>query len=191
MARTVIFLCLIVALPACSKKKTFDFPINEIKTIKTLSYDNKPIYKPLILTPESYSSTAFNRKQEVVASFIYRDQKASVKMVIDYPNNSINFIRLGKKSDFFVFAISELFEEELEKPVMKDTIECSFYDGEPKDFGLLGKEQRYKLGYELNKNDTKGSVQMILKINLQRGYIELMEKNAGLAKMNFVKAFEE
>lgn len=180
-----------LSLYSCSRNKAFDFPINEIKIIKSFDYRNEPYYKPLILTPENYSSTAFDKKQYIVASFIYKDQKASIKIVVDYSSNNIKFIKIGKESDYFIFAISELFEEEVDRAIMKDIIECSFYDGEPKKIGLLDNEQRYKLGYQPNESDTKGGVQMILRVNLKTGYIELMEKNAGLAKKNFVNAFKK
>ena len=180
-----------LSLYSCSWNKAFNFPINEITTIKSFDYKNEPYYKPLILTPENYSSTSFDKKQYIVASFIYKGQKASIKIFIDYSSHKIKFINIGKESDYFIFAISELFEEELDTTKMKDLIEFSFYDGEPKEIGLLDNEQRYKLGYQTNESNTKGGVQMILRVNLKTGYIELMEKNAGLAKKNFVHAFKE
>ncbi len=187
----ICFLIGMLLLTACSKEKHFTFPIQEIKSIKEFDYKNQPYYDDLILTPEYYKSSAFNRKQELIASFMYKNKKASVRLVFDYSNKVIKFIRIGEESDYFVFAISELFEEKTAPFKMKESIVCDFYDGEPKDFSLLSGKQRYKLSYAPNKDTESGSVQMTIFADLSIGEIKLGEKNAGLAKRNFVNTFKK
>ena len=175
---------------ACSTEKKFDFPINEIESIKYFNDSNEPFYKSLQMTPVHFRANSDCSIQEVVSSFIYKEKTASLKLIIDYEANVIRFSSVGEESDYFVFAISELFEVSDCNPKMKENLECSFYDLEPADRCLLGNKQEYKLSYFPNPESEKGSAQMYLMVYLDQGKIDLTEKHSGLAKENFVRAFE-
>lgn len=184
-----IILLLIPLLFSCSTEKKFDFPINEIESIKEYDYQNKPYYGYLQLTPETYYSNSDASVQDVTAAFLYKGEKASLKISVNYETNFIVFSSLGVESDYFVFAISELFEEPLSNAKMKESIECSFYDGEPSDRSLLSSEQQYKISYKPNSESFKGHLSMVMAVNLTKGEILIEEKNSGIAKKNFVNAF--
>lgn len=189
MKQLTIVLLINSFLFSCSTEKKFDFPINEIESIKEYDYQNKPYYKSLTLTPETYYSNSSCSVQKVTASFLYKEKKAGIEIVVDYDIKRILFVSLGEESDYFVFVISELFEEPVDNQKMKKSVECSFWDGEPSDRSLLSQEQHYKVGYDPDPESSKGSVQISLTIDLIHGKIELGEKNAGIAKKNFVDAF--
>jgi len=186
MNSKTIYLLTILSLTLYSCERFYDreynTPINTIENIKT-----KNSYNSMVLTIEKYLA----KDKEILASFIYKNKKASVKLNFELSKNKLEFINIGEESDYFLYAISELFEEKLLSSKMKDVIVFSLHrKGDNPKINLFNNENEYVLFYKPHP-DEKGSVDIRMKIDMELGKIALWEKNGGIAKKNFVKAFKK
>lgn len=176
-----IFVCF---ASSCQNFKNKEYN-NSINTIKNIKYKNS--YGKITLTIEKY----FDREKEIIASFIYEEKKASVKLKFEIEEGKLKFISTGKESDYFLYSISELFEEKLFNQKMKDFILLSISrKGDNSKIDLFNKESEYRLFYKPNSNE-KGSLDIRMTLDMELGKISIWEKNGGIAKKNFVKVFEE
>lgn len=179
------FIFVFLVITACDKPVSiaYQFPLNEIETIKNEDYLGKEYYGAIGFTPESFLSEKSNRLQEIKASFLYEKQKISVAFRIDFNESSVSILNLGEESNLFLTALSSLFEEHIQNPEMKEQV-VFYFDKENTPDKHLPKDE---LHFDLKNNETEA----LLVVNLQKGSIKLMEKNAGLTKQSFVKAFEK
>lgn len=186
-----IFRLIILLLPilsSCSTEKKFDFPINEIESIKYDGDQKNTYYRYIEMTPEIYKSNYSGTLQETTVSFLYKDKKASIHIVFNFEENILLFIKTAESGDYFLKAIAELYDEPSDNIKMKDTLECSsgFTEG---NYILTDGFYMFKTIYRPNPDTQRGSVSIALITDLSNGFIELGEKESGLAKKNFVDAF--
>jgi len=177
----LLFMCLI---SSCQKfiNKEYNTTINTIKSIK-----HKNSYGSIDLTMEKYVA----KDNEIIASFIYKNKKASVRLNFQPSKNRLVFMNIGSESDYFLYAISELFEEEIIMQKMKEEVAVSISrKGDNPKIDLFNRENEYQLFYKPNTTK-KGSVTIRMILDMELGKIRLREKNGGIAKKNFVKAFEK
>ena len=166
------------------KKITYKEYSNPLNTIKSIKHKNS--YSKIDLTIEKY----YPQKKELLASFLYKKKKASVKLSFELQKNQLTFINIGKESDYFLYSISELFDEKILNPKMKSNVHFSFFKkGDEQKIDLFEKGNEYSLFFKPNQN-YKGSVDIRMTINMELGKITFREKNNGIAKRNLVKAFE-
>lgn len=169
---------------SCEKfyDREYKLPINTIESIKS-----KDTYGSVVMTMEKY----YAMDKEILASFIYKEKKASIKLRFDLSHSKLEFISIGEESDYFLFAMADLFEEELLKSQIKSATVFSFgRKGDKPKVDLFDEENEYVLFYKPNL-DYKGSVDVRMKIDMEAGEIKFWEKNGGIAKKNFVKAFSK
>ncbi|HEU4719158.1 MAG TPA: hypothetical protein VFU15_15045 [Bacteroidia bacterium] len=152
-------------------------------------------YSYFELTPVFYSSSMGGNLQQLRCSGLYKGNKVSVDIVFDYTKgnsgNRISFVRTGDESDRLQAAMAELYDEELYAGPMKDTVSCSFYDGEPDDISLESGVHVYKMNFPAGKTGEPGSVEINLHVDLAKGIVRFGEKNSGMARLNFVQAFRK
>ena len=185
MSSKMVILFVFLTITACNKEVNalYNYPLNQIESIKNTDYLGKEYYGAIAFTPETFSSKKSGRLQEIKASFLYQNQKASVIFSIDFNENKISVINLGEESNYFLTALSSLYEEHIQSPEMKEEI-VFYFDAA----SIAGKS----LPKDILHFDLKNSrAEALLVIDLQKGSIKLMEKNAGLAKQRFVNAFEK
>jgi len=179
-------LSIICFIASCqnNESKEYNVPINQIENIKD---PKTSFYGDITLTMEEYSA----EEKEIIASFIFKNKKGSVRLKFNPSEKELKFIRIGKESDYFLYAIAELFEEKLHHSEMEDSVTFSINKkGDDPQIDLLDKENVYDLYYNPNLNG-KGSVNMRMMIDLELGKIKLWEKNGGIAKKNVVKALSK
>jgi len=184
MNSKIIYFFAILVLGICSCKnvynKEYKNPLNIIESIKTGNS-----YNSIILTMEKY----YAKDNEILVSFIYKKRKASIKLNFEISKGKLEFINIGKESDYFLYAVSELFEEEILNSKMNDIVVFSIErKGEKNKIDLFDKANEYTLSYQPNLNE-KGNVQMRMTMDMELGEIRLWGKNGGIAKKNLVKAF--
>jgi len=182
-------ICLLVVLSlgfySCEKfyNKDYHTPLNTIESIKTESNT----YGSIVLTIEKYLAW----DQELLAGFNYQSKRASVKLNFELDESKLEFVNIGEESDYFLYAISTLFDETNSNSTMKDTVTFSIgKKGDNPKIDLFDKGNEYTLFYKPNANE-KGSVRLRMTIDMELGTINIWEKNGGVAKRNFIKAFEK
>lgn len=153
------FTLVLLLLNSCNRflDKTYNRPINTITSIK-----KNDSYGSLIFTVEEY----FANNDEILASFFYKNKKSSLKFNFDSSNNQLVIISVGEESDYFLYAISELFEEELQCTRMKEQLILPMgRKGDDQTLDLFDKENEYVLLYKPHP-DYKGSVSIRMTIDM-------------------------
>lgn len=177
-----LMLCgLIILFLSVFKHKDLNYELKEIASVKYFEPTEKIYaYRGLTLTPVEYGSTLFTKT--VVAKAVYKNDTIGFR--IDAPRLGTKiFIRsIGKESDRFVKAISELYEEEYDIGYsMKPEIEGAYLFSKPFFTDWSKDPDNYKLGLE--------DASVYLYINIPNRSIEITDQHNGLAKKRFVKAF--
>jgi len=185
LALKMVVLFVVLTFSACNKEinTLYDYPLNEIESIKNTDYLGKEYYGAIEFTPETFLSKKSNHLQEIKAGFLFQEQKASVTFSIDFKENKVSIISLGEESNYFLTALSSLYEEHIQSSEMKYQVDF-YFDKESIADKSLPEDQ---LHFDIKNSHAEA----ILVIDLQKGSIKMMEKNAGLEKQNFVKVFEK
>ncbi|MGB0879536.1 MAG: hypothetical protein ACPGTO_03115 [Polaribacter sp.] len=175
-------------LISCSNIKKFDGTLNTIEAIKK---NNQ--YGEIILTIKEFKSNALNSKQEIIAGYIYKNKEASIK-IICYPKEHIlNFERIDERSDHYVYAIAQLFEEPHTKDIkMKSVVACTISSkGDHGNINFLDKTLNYEVIYYPNLDHKIGRAILRMRVDLDKKQVMISEKYGGLVKQNFVNAFKQ
>jgi len=180
----IILTLIVLVLISCNKKETFDFETITISSIKKTDFLGKSYYDAFELTPETYVETP--NLFQIDAGFIFEEKKASVRIEIDYEKSTLTFVNLGEESNYFAKALSQLFEVEIQNPIMKDKVIFQFVDNNPKETNMLYADFK---SYKLSSLKSDNNVEAMLLLSLPEGSIKLMEYEAGNNRENFVKYF--
>ena len=175
---TIILYC------AFYSQKKYNFPLNTVEKVKYFEpTEKKYAYQSIPLTPTEYSRVFFTRT--LIAKAIYKDEIIGIKIVKPIAADKIIFKSIGKESDNFVKAISELYEENSrDNTVMRTEIKGSSWSME---YGTWNKSSNY---YKIVMSSLNGKeADILLEIEIPERIISIGDKNNGLSKKRFVDVF--
>lgn len=175
---------LLVLYFSCFKHLKYQYALNKTESIKYYEQADKAYaYHRLSLTPTEYYSTLLANSMVIKA--IYKNDTIGFKITKPRFKDEIYFKSIGKESDRFVKAISELYEENSNDNSMRPEMKSSFLIGGGV-FDWNKDSDNYKIVITaLNGKDAE----MYLNIDIPNHTVFIGDKNNGLSKQRFVNAF--
>jgi hypothetical protein len=137
--------------------------------------------KQFTLTPTAYYGIPFS--QTVIAKAIYKDKKIGIKITVTA--NKPTFKSIGKESDHFVQAISELYDEKTDNRKMRLAVKSDFLWG-----GGFWSAEEGACKVRITGLNGK-QADLYLYVNLSKQTVEFGDRNLGLGKARFVNAFKD
>ena len=165
-------------------REKYDSPPNTIGKIKYFEPVHKTdAYRLPTLTPVGYSRTTFS--QSVTAKAIYKGETIGLRIVYRRFADKIELRSIGAKSDLFVRALAELYDE-TPAATMRRRIPATMGN----DGGAWIDWRREAVSYKLSAPGQDGrEAEMQLTIDIPGGTVSLGDRHDGLAKKRFTDTF--